>query len=100
MKLTGLDRFFDVVIGLDDVEKAKPDPEPLEKALLALGSTKETAMMIGDSQYDILAGKNLGVPTAVVSWSIKGEEFVRSFEPDYVLGHMSDLVDILGVKSS
>ena len=41
LKLTGLDKFFDVVVGLDDVEKANPDPEPLEKALKALGSQRK-----------------------------------------------------------
>src|SRR5690606_36287051 len=29
LKLTKLDRFFDVVVTLDDVEHAKPDPEPV-----------------------------------------------------------------------
>ncbi|WP_227937301.1 pyrophosphatase PpaX [Alkalihalobacillus deserti] len=99
LKLTGLDKFFDVVVGLDDVEKAKPDPEPLEKALKRLGSSKETAMMIGDSHADVLAGKNLGVPTAVVGWSIKGEEKIRTFEADYTLSNMRDLLAIVGDQS-
>jgi pyrophosphatase PpaX len=99
LKLTGLDQFFDVVIGLDDVEKAKPDPEPLEKALNALGSSKESAMMIGDSHFDVLAGKNLGIPTAVVGWSIKGEEKIQTFEADYILSNMRDLLAIIGVEN-
>ncbi|MBP3949989.1 pyrophosphatase PpaX [Bacillus suaedae] len=98
LALTGLDQFFDVVIGLDDVEKAKPDPEPLEKALKQLGSQKESAMMIGDSHFDILAGKNLGIPTAVVGWSIKGPEKVLTFEADYILENMRDLLTIVGVE--
>ncbi|MFC0559332.1 pyrophosphatase PpaX [Halalkalibacter alkalisediminis] len=100
LKLTGLDKFFDIVVGLDDVEKAKPDPEPLEKALKALGSSKETAMMIGDSHFDVLAGKNLGVPTAVVGWSIKGEEKIRTYEADYILSNMRDLMAIVGADQS
>ncbi len=85
---------------LDDVEKAKPDPEPLEKALAALGSSKETAMMVGDSEFDVLAGKNLGVPTAVVGWSIKGEESIRTYEADYILSNMRDLLAIVGADKS
>ena len=100
LKLTGLDQFFDVVIGLDDVENAKPDPEPLIKALNQLGSKKESAMMIGDSHSDVLAGKNLGIPTAVVGWSIKGEEKIRTFEADYILSTMRDLIAIVGDKQS
>lgn len=98
LELTGLRKFFDVVITLDDVEKAKPDPEPLVKALEALGSTKETAMMIGDSEYDVQAGKNLGIPTAIVGWSIKGKEKIREYGADYILDDMRDLLDIVGAK--
>lgn len=100
LELTGLKKFFDVVVALDDVEKAKPDTEPLEKALAQLGSTKETAMMIGDSIHDVLAGKNLGIPTAVVGWSIQGEEKIREFGADYTLQHMSDLLDIIGARGN
>ncbi len=96
LELTGLKKFFDVVIGLDDVTKAKPDPEPLEKALALLGSSKKNAMMIGDSEYDVLAGKNLGIPTAIVGWSIKGEEKVRAYKADHILTNMRDLLHIVG----
>lgn len=98
LEVTGLDRFFEVIVAIDDVEKVKPDPEPLEKAMKALGSSAETTIMVGDSQYDILGGKNTGTATAAVAWSIKGEAFIRSFEPDYVLEDMRDLLKIVGVE--
>ncbi|WP_017726293.1 pyrophosphatase PpaX [Halalkalibacterium ligniniphilum] len=100
LKLMGLDPFFDVIVALDDVEKAKPDPEPLLKAMAQLGSSKETTLMVGDSPHDILGGKNTGVKTAVVSWAIKGIDVVRSYDPDYVLETMDDLLDIVGVKTT
>ncbi|WP_100405421.1 pyrophosphatase PpaX [Bacillus solitudinis] len=99
LELTNLAQFFDVIVGFDDVEKVKPDPEPLEKALKALGSTKETAMMVGDTPHDILAGKNTGVPTAVVGWSIKGREVVKLYEPDFILDSMKDLLTIVGAPA-
>lgn len=95
LEVTGLKKFFDVVVGLDDVTNAKPHTEPLEKALAQLGVSKEGAMMIGDSKYDILAGKNLGIPTVAVGWTIQGEEHVRSFEPDYVISNMRELLTIV-----
>lgn len=96
LKLTGLDAFFDTVIGLDDVNRGKPDPEPLEKALEQLDAKKETAIMVGDSYSDILAGKNLGIPTVAVAWSIKGLEKVKSFEADYIIDEMEELLSIVG----
>ncbi|WP_249414081.1 pyrophosphatase PpaX [Alteribacter keqinensis] len=100
MKLMGLDRFFDVIIALDHVENYKPHPEPLEKALEQLGSRPEQAIMIGDSQHDILGGKNTGTKTAGVAWSVKGREYLETFEPDVMLDSMTDLLDVLGVSTS
>ncbi|TLS38531.1 pyrophosphatase PpaX [Pseudalkalibacillus caeni] len=98
LKLTNLDQFFDVVVTVDDVENPKPNPEQLNKAMEQLGSSPEQAMMVGDSQFDIQAGKNAGVKTAAVSWSIKGRDFIEKQNPDYLLENMADLLDILGVK--
>jgi pyrophosphatase PpaX len=98
LKLTGLDQFFDVVVCLDDVTNEKPDPEPIHLALQQLGSTPEEAIMVGDNYHDILAGKNAGTKTAAVSWTIKGVEYLQTFEPDYMLTHMEDLLPLVGVN--
>ncbi|WP_044749447.1 pyrophosphatase PpaX [Bacillus alveayuensis] len=98
LKLTRLDAFFDVVVTLDDVENAKPHPEPIFKALKQLDASPEEAIMVGDNHHDIEAGKNAGTKTAGVAWSIKGEEYIRSYHPDYLLKKMSDLLVIFGVK--
>jgi pyrophosphatase PpaX len=98
LRLTKLDKFFDVVVGLDDVKHAKPDPEPLQKALHQLGSTPDEALMIGDNSHDILGGKNAGTKTAGVAWSAKGKEYLAQFEPDYMIEHIQDLFDILQVS--
>ncbi|WP_096202463.1 pyrophosphatase PpaX [Bacillus sp. FJAT-45350] len=97
LDVSGLNKFFDVLVSIDDVEKVKPDPEPLNKAMKALSSSPETTLMVGDSQYDILGGKNAGTLTAGVSWTIKGEEFLSSYEPDVMLSNMSDLLTFLEV---
>lgn len=100
LKLTKLDPFFVVIVGLDEVTKAKPDPEPVEKALAQLGSAPENAIMVGDNHHDILAGKNAGTKTAGVAWSLKGQKYLESYDPDYILQNMSDLLPILGVNES
>ncbi|WP_456277701.1 pyrophosphatase PpaX [Bacillus sp. AK128] len=95
LKLTKLDQFFDVVVTLDDVENAKPDPEPVEKALAQLGEKPEEAIMVGDNHHDILSGQNAGTKTAGVAWSLKGVDYLQSFKPDYMLHNMRDLLAIL-----
>jgi len=98
LKLTNLDSFFDVIVTLDDVEHAKPHPEPIFKALSQLNSKPEEAIMVGDNHHDIEAGKNAGTKTAGVSWSLKGVEYIQSYQPDYVLNKMNDLLSIVGVE--
>ncbi|MFS0577211.1 pyrophosphatase PpaX [Sporosarcina sp. 179-K 3D1 HS] len=95
LKLLEAEEIFDTVVGLDDVTNPKPDPEPIILALSNVGSTKEEALMIGDNSHDIEGGKNARVRTAGVAWSIKGEPFLASLQPDYMLHHLSDLLEII-----
>ncbi len=97
MKWTGMDHLFETVIGLEDVTHAKPHPEPILKALQELDAKASETLMVGDNYHDIEAGHNAGTRTAGVAWTIKGREFLQSYNPDYMLEKMSDLRDILGV---
>lgn len=54
---TQLNDIFDVIVTGDMVERAKPDPEPLNAAIHKLGADKESTIMVGDSSYDITAAK-------------------------------------------
>ncbi|MEC0665407.1 pyrophosphatase PpaX [Priestia flexa] len=98
LKLTKLDQFFDVIVAIDDVQHAKPHPEPVEKALVLLNAQPEEAVMVGDNHHDILSGKNAGTKTAGVAWSAKGREHIASYEPDVILEEMKDLIPWLGGK--
>ncbi|MFD1926970.1 pyrophosphatase PpaX [Sporosarcina siberiensis] len=93
--LLDVDGVFDVVICMDDVTKTKPDPEPILLALEKLEAEKENTLMIGDNYHDIEGGQNAGVRTAGVSWSIKGEQFLQNYKPDYMLHHITDLFEII-----
>ena len=95
LNVLGAGHLFEVIIGLDEVTHVKPHPEPVLLALEKLGVTKEEAIMIGDNSHDIEGGKNAGVRTAGVAWSAKGEHYLQQFKPDYMLHHMSDLLEIV-----
>lgn len=98
LKLTKLEEFFDVIVALDHVKNAKPDPEPVLLALQMLDASPEEAIMVGDNMHDILSGKNAGTLTAGVSWSLKGREFLQSYHPDYIFDNMRELLSIPEVK--
>lgn len=97
MKLTNLTPYIDTVISIDDVERPKPHPEPVFKALERLAATKEKTIMVGDNYHDIEAGNRAGVLTAGVAWSHKGEEYLKRYKPTYIIDDMLDLLPIVGV---
>ncbi|MFC4737021.1 pyrophosphatase PpaX [Bacillus daqingensis] len=95
LKLMNMEQYFPVVVALDHVSKWKPDPEPLLNALGQLNRRPAQAVMVGDSEHDILAGKNTGTRSAGVSWSIKGRDHLQRFEPDAMLEQMTDLISFV-----
>ncbi|MBY9078980.1 pyrophosphatase PpaX [Paenibacillus sp. HN-1] len=96
LEMFDLKQYMDTVVTLDDVEKIKPHAEPVLTAVGNLGVSPEKTLMVGDSPVDIQSGKNAGVLTAAVAWSLKGEEMLGQYEPDFILQDMTDLYDIVG----
>ncbi len=60
--------YFEVVVGAGDTARHKPDPEPILLALARLGARAEDAVYVGDSPFDIGAGRAAGVHTIGVTW--------------------------------
>ncbi len=56
-----LENYFEVILSAEDVERYKPDPQIIEKALSLMGGVKQEAIIIGDSKSDLGAAKNAGI---------------------------------------
>ncbi|HEK9100727.1 HAD family hydrolase [Bacillus pfraonensis] len=93
-----LDSLFDYIITGDDVIKPKPNPEGIFHVLNALNITKEQAVFIGDSDADILAGKQAGVLTIGVQWLSNYQSPEFSVQPDYFIESIQDFVPLLDTK--
>ncbi len=61
VETAGLTDLFDVVVGLEDVTKPKPDAEPLLCALDRLGERRENAVYVGDTDIDMQTAVHAGV---------------------------------------
>ena len=57
-----LSKYFGSVVGPDTLGVAKPDPRPFREAVSRLGLVAPRAVMVGDSETDILTARNAGVP--------------------------------------
>ncbi len=71
---------FECIIDRNDVEKVKPNPEPIEKALNFLNAEKHLSAIVGDSQADIEGGKNAGISNIWLS-SIENREYHIHIDP-------------------
>lgn len=93
LDLFDISKYFDVVIGMDNVNQVKPDPEGIYKAMEKTNCQK--AVMIGDNISDIQSGKNAGVFTIGVKWSPKGYRQMLELHPDLMIDDMKEIIDFL-----
>lgn len=96
----GLDpALFDAIVTGDDVTEYKPHPEATLLALAKLGARPEEALFVGDTDKDILSGKNSGVDTVLV-FPAEHEKYydrawLESHRPDFVIESLRELIDIV-----
>ena len=94
LEVTGLQEFFQAIVSAEDAEALKPDPAPLRFALAALGADHSGAVMVGDSEADILAGKALGIRTVAATYGFGGRS-VLDHGPDALIDDIRELVALL-----
>ena len=87
------EQLFDLIIGADQIKKHKPNPEGILKAKKIL-KCKE-GYMIGDSIFDIQAGKAAKFKTIAVLTGNDSKEKLKKHKPDYILKSIKDLPKIL-----
>lgn len=92
----GIEKYFQVVIGGDDVENKKPHPEPLFKVMEMLNLSAEELLFVGDSRNDILAAQAAGCPSVGMTYGYNYGEAIELSKPDIVFDKFSDLLPALG----
>jgi HAD superfamily hydrolase (TIGR01509 family) len=74
LKIAGAEDLIEEKTSSGDAKESKPSPDIVGAALKRLGLTAESAIMIGDTPYDVEAAAKLGVPTIGLTcggWSAK-----------------------------
>ena len=92
LEITGLAPYLSCCIGSDDCERFKPDPEPIERGAVALGLPPSECLYVGDSPYDLQAGRAAGCQTAAVTWGVFPPDMLQRETPDIMCGTFADLV--------
>lgn len=89
----GIFQYFDVVLGSDSVREKKPSPVPIFDLMKTYKVSKEETLIIGDSNYDIEAGKAAGIKVVAVTYGFRSMEFLR--DADFIIDTFDKLLEII-----
>jgi phosphoglycolate phosphatase len=90
----GLASRFAYIYGGNSFPKKKPDPMGLHKLMEDLHVPARQTLMVGDSDTDILTGRNAGVWTCGVNYGF-GAATLQNVSPDRVIGDLRELPPLL-----
>lgn len=89
----GLINYFNFVAGNDFFPEQKPSPLPILKTLEKFNTSKENALIVGDSILDITAGKFAGVKTVAVTYGYGDKVLLK--DADFIIDRFEDLLKII-----
>jgi pyrophosphatase PpaX len=91
-----LGHLFEAVVGGDETERHKPDPEPLLLGAERLGADPAATAYVGDSPFDVRAAKAAGMCAVAVTWGrIHDRSRLEAERPDAIVDRAEELLDVL-----
>ena len=87
----GVRNQFDLILGGDSVAEKKPHPAQLLFALETYGTAPSRALMVGDGDTDIEAGRRAGVITCGVSYGLGDKDRLHAAKPDLMIERLDEL---------
>ena len=82
---------FDAILGGDSAVEKKPHPALLQLALQKFNVAAASALMVGDGDTDIEAGKRAGVITCGVTYGLGNRDDLVAAKPDFLIDRIGDL---------
>ena len=95
LEVLGIWDRFEVLVGCDDCDRAKPDPAPVAMGARLLGLEPRDCIYVGDSRFDIAAGRAAGCKTVAVTWGMAPEEQLAAEGPDRICRMFDELPAIV-----
>lgn len=95
LEMLNVRQHFAMVVGVDNVSKAKPDPEAVNHTLKVMTVDASEALMVGDMPVDIAMGQNARVKTCAVTYGNSSKEVLIKSSPDYLIDNFNQLTEVL-----
>jgi pyrophosphatase PpaX len=87
---------FETIVGGDETERHKPDPQPLLLAAERLGADPADTAYVGDSPFDVRAAKAAGMFAVAVTWGrIHDAAKLEAEQPDAIVDSAEELLGVL-----
>ena len=86
-------KLFSVIIGNDEVKHGKPYPDEILKAEKLTHLNAE--YIVGDSIYDIIAGKKSKTKIIAVTTGNHSKKELKKYKPDYIISSLRKLPEVL-----
>jgi phosphoglycolate phosphatase len=87
----GVEKEFDAILGGDSVAEKKPHPALLHEALDRFGILPAHAVIVGDGDTDVEAGKRAGVVTCGVTYGLGSKDGLIAAKPDILIDDLAEL---------
>jgi len=89
-----LTKFFDVIIGFNEVSEVKPNPEGIQIILDKWKIKPSEAIFIGDMTTDVEAGKSANVMMVCVASGLAQKETLLEHKPDILVNDTNELINL------
>lgn len=93
----GIFKYFSYIVSSSDVVNAKPDPEAVLKTLDYFSLLPDSALVVGDTHYDILMGRNAGASTCGVTYGNGKREDLVSAKADFIVNSFAEIIPLLSL---
>src|SRR4029453_31926 len=87
----GVDKQFDAILGGDSAAEKKPHPALIHDALDRFGILPTDAVIVGDGDTDVEAGRRAGVVTCGVTFGLGNKEGLIAAKPDILIDDLAEL---------
>lgn len=95
----GLLQYFAAVVGYDDTEHHKPDPQPIYTAMeRLLVDDPEDVAFVGDSPADMFAARNAGCTSIAALWGALDEELTLDASPNHTARTPYDVLRVVELR--
>lgn len=86
---------FDIIVDLSLDIQPKPSSEGILYAMNQLNVTPREVIYVGDTHYDIIAGKSAGIGVIGYTKGIHGRDILKEYHPDWIIDSLEEILLIL-----